>query len=147
MFLYDCDSKFFCCSAIESYLFSSDCCKSVTLSATGEAAEKLKSLLGTYKKSFKSMRKAPVYGSGKYWKPGPYMYRYSNDTWNASMNIVSTANKVDIAHIISVDAALCPADVSQWRYREDGERIFPINYRLTSQSSQYGDITVKCSDK
>ena len=105
----------------ESITEEQSCCKSVTLSATGEAAEKFPSYLGTYAPIGQDQG-APIYGK----VGGGVLIRQSDSTWTASQGIGDTTD------IRSVDAAPCPANISQWQYKEDS---IPIS----------ADITVNCS--
>ena len=97
------------------------CCKPVTLSATGEAAEKFPSYLGTYAPIGQDQG-APIYGK----IGGGVLIRQSDGTWAASQGIG------DVTDIRSVGAALCPANISQWQYKEGSSTIS-------------ADITVNCS--
>ena len=120
-------------SAAESSLFSSGCCKSVRLSTTG--AVKFPSIyLGTYEAT-KTVRNndgtiekiekkgPPIYGKSF----GGYIYSTREGTWFASEKIG------DVNDIRSVGNATCPANISQWLYKDNVDGWHP------------DDITVKCS--
>ena len=79
----------------------------MTLSATGEAAEKFPSYLGTYAPIGQD-RGAPIYGK----VGGGVLIRQSDGTWAASQGIG------DITDIRSVDTAPCPDNISQWQYKD-----------------------------
>ena len=121
--LYHYDPVFLLCSVFESSLFSSDCCKSVTLSATGEAAM-WPTYLGSYEATGEEHDGAPVYRKSD----GKYLYRNSDGTWRATYEIGGTGiyRSVDTT-------ADCPVRVSKWRY--DAGRL----------DWRFGDITAKCA--
>ena len=103
-------------SAIWSSLFSSGCCKSVTLSATGGAlglGEKQKewpSYLGKYEATAKKQEGAPVFK-----KKYDTIYLFRRDgIWCVGEYRVGTV------FIRSVGTAQCPASISQWQYWNDG---------------------------
>ena len=131
-------------SAIKSSLFSSGCCKSVTLSATGEGSglglgEKQKewpSYLGKYEATAKKQEGAPVFKNSN----GRYLYRVSGGSWRANPEIGSSemGSHGFIRSMGSSATAECPTTISQdqwsWKYDDEGEG----NY-------QSSDITVKCN--
>ena len=121
MLLYHCDSVFLLCRVIESSLFSPGCCKSVTLSATGVAAEKWPTYLGRY---VATEEFRPVFRNSN----DVYLYRDSDGTWRASKMIGGRG------HFESVDTAECPASNSQWQY-----------WAGVGWDWHSGDITVKCA--
>ena len=125
--LYHYDSVFLLCSVFESSLFSSDCCKSVTLSASGAATYGWSHFLGSYEViTGEEEEGSPVY---RLQADGVdfYLCRYGDGTWRATEEIGGSG------YYKSVDsAAECPATLSQWQYWTDG------NWHS-------GDITVKCN--
>ena len=120
--MLSCDCDFILLvNSLESSLFSSGCCKSLKLSATGAAAEKYPFYLGSYEATGEVTAGAPVY-----WKSGGrYLYRCSDGTWYAGPGIGY------IGAYKSVDTAQCPASIRQWQYRDI--------------SWQSGDIRAQCS--
>ena len=116
---------FFCAvSVIESLLFSSDCCKSVTLSAFGGAGVQGSNLdyLGSYEATGQKYEGAPVYSKSD----DTYLFRHSDGTWRAGSEIGFSSA------YMSVDTAQCPASNSQWQY-------------ATIDGWRSGDITVECN--
>ena len=111
---------------------SSECCKSVTIQATG-AAERIRGgagrFLGTYVATEEVYQGASVYHNVP--QRGRLLSRYSDGTWRAG-NMVGSAGTIK-----SVGTAECPASSSQWEYREvHGSTVGPW---------VPGDITVQCS--
>ena len=104
---------------------SPGCCGSVTLSATGAAAEKNEKYLGRYEALGEEHQGAPVYRNSN----ERLLYRYSDGSWLAGI----PDGRGGWCNIIkSVDTAACPDRVSQWQYYHD-VALVP------------GDITVNCS--
>ena len=123
-----CDSILLC-SVFESSLLSSDCCKSVTLSITGAAAENWRGGIryhDRYEATGKKQEGAPVYRKSD----GGYLDRHSDGTWHANWRIGGRYYGL----IKSVGTAGCPASNSQWQYVDNNG-----NWKLS------GDITVQCS--
>ena len=122
MLMYHCDSVLLV-NAVESSLFSSGCCKSLKLSATGAAAEKYPFYLGSYEATGEEHKGAPVYRNSE----DRYLYIYRDGTWRASYKIGYSGGYK------SVDTtAQCPTSISQWQDWDDGDW-------------RSGDITAQCS--
>ena len=121
--MLSCDCDFILLvNSLESSLCSSDCCKSVTVSATGAAADIYPDYLGRYVATGREHEGSPVFRNSD----NKYLYRHSDDTWRASYVIGG------YGYYKSVDTtAECPASISQWQYL-DGDW-------------HSGSITVKCN--
>ena len=134
-------------NSLESSLFSPGCCKSVTLSATGAAAEKWPAFFGSFEyigSREDVLKEKTPWGTFTGWKEGSavfrkrghsernenylydYLYRHSDGPWHVSTVIGGEGV------IKSVDNADCPDSISQWQYAGD-------------PSWQSGDITAKCN--
>ena len=111
-------------SAVESSLFSSDCCKPVKLSATGEAAEKWQHFLGSYEVYGEEEEGAHVYKNSY----GYVLYRRADGTWRAGSEIGTNGT------IRSVGTAECPAHIRRWQYKKSSSWIM----------AGIGDINVQC---
>ena len=113
-------------NSLESSLFCSGCCKSVTLSATGGAA-KWPWLLGSYEANGEEHEGSggeEHEGAPVYWNShGRKLYKHSDGTWHGDRGL---------GNLRSVDTAECPASISQWQYSADGDIWHS------------GDITAQC---
>ena len=107
----------------DSSSVSSGCCKSVTLKATGAAAEWWSYSLGRYASWGHYHEGGPVFRKSDGW----YLYRHSDGTWH-----VGESYNGGTVFIRSVGTAQCPVSVSQWQYWADGPW-------------HSGDIRVQCS--
>ena len=100
---------------------ASKCTGTITLHASGAAAEIWSECLGSFEAIEEKYQGAAVYRNNK----GKYLYRESDGTWRVTFQLGDDCFK-------SVDTtALCPASISQWRYMHYGWYT--------------GDITAQCS--
>ena len=119
-------------SVVETSLLSSGCCKSVTLSATGAAAEDWTIYRGRFEATGEDEEGTPVYKNShdRYLyrkRDGPYAY--DAGTWHASIAIGANG------FYLSVDTAECPDSTSQWKYLDsDIDALW-----------HFGNVTVQCS--
>ena len=104
---------------------NSKCTGSITLSATGAAAEEWPEYLGTYLATEETEEGAPVYRNSD----GKYLFRKYNGTWHADYAICDDGI---IKSVDTLDTAECPASIRQWQYGVAG--IW-----------RSGDITATCS--
>ena len=112
-------------------IFLSDCCKSVTLSATGAPAKIYPEYLGSYEATGEEHEGAPVYRNSN----GDHLYKYSDGTWRADYYKIGGDG---VYKSVDTDAE-CPASISQWQYWDyDYHSGAPTDWRS-------GDITVECN--
>ena len=106
---------------------SSECCKSVTIQATGAAAKQWPPYIGIYVATGEKHQGKELYRNSL----NNYLYRYSDGTWR-------TSSRIGVSGVIkSVETdAVCPASIRQWQYRPS--YIYDTPW-------QSGDITVQCS--
>ena len=78
---------------------------------------------------------APVYRKNY---GGTVLSRYRDGTWRLGYVVGSVVHGPVAGVIKSVGTAACPADISQWQYRQ---------YSTVSdwKYGQYGDIMVRCT--
>ena len=123
---------------------SSECCESVTLSATGGAAEELPWLFGNYSATGDESQRAPVYngGAGGSWQ----IYKYSDGAWHGGF-YMTEKQRLEYGEenwegdIKSVGTAPCPDSISQWEYGTGINQGYDTN----DGTWRSANITVKCS--
>ena len=134
--MLSCDCDFILLiNSLECSLFSSGCCKSVTLFFTGAAArfEKWPKYLGSYEVTGEEHEgsggeehEGEVYSNSD----GIYLYRHSDGRWRVGGMV---DGRIGFSgNIWSVGTAECPASISQWQYLAD------FNWHS-------GDITIDCN--
>ena len=118
-----------------SSLFLSDCCKSITIRATGYGAKKYWQHLGKYEATEDVELGAVVYR--KIDDDSFFMSRYSKcghtvGTWVASIGIPKTSS---CGAIRSGDTAECPDSVSKWEFFLYTDWYLPDDDNITVQCS------------